>query len=185
MPNQYTPLDWYWQDEAGRVYSSARHGEVSVDDTDYAAWVEAGNEPTAWPKDDAGAQSGAALASTLSAAGIAFGLAGYAAQKRYAIETGGITFAGGRVATDRESQAMINGAFNLAKDDPATTIKFKSGAGFATLTAEQVIALGRAVAAHVQACFAAEAAVLEAISATPAVVSSAAEIDAYAWPSNS
>lgn len=60
-----------------------------------------------------------------------------------------------------ESQAMINGAYNLAKDDPEAVIRFKSPAEFVTLDAGTMIAIGRAMGRHVQACFALEGDAIE------------------------
>lgn len=107
---------------------------------------------------------------------------GYVAAKRYAIETGGITVAGAHVATDRASQSMITGAVVRAQLDPASTASFKAESGFVTLTATQMLGVGVAVAAHVQACFAAEAAVLAKIES--GAIKTLADVDAATWPSN-
>lgn len=88
-----------------------------------------------------------------------------AATLRWQREAGGVTVQGAVIDTSRESQALINGAFNLAKDDPDTIIRFKAAAGFVTLDAATMIAIGRAVAHHVQACFAQEGDVVDAIEA--------------------
>lgn len=103
-------------------------------------------------------------------------LAAYAADARWRKETGGITVGGHQIDTSRESQGLINGAFNLAQDDPETVIMFKTAGGFVTLDAATVIAIGRAVGKHVQACFAREAEVLAAITAS--AVATTDEIDA-------
>lgn len=87
----------------------------------------------------------------------------YAAAKRFSLETGGLEIGGTSVRTDRESQALINGAFNMAKQDENFTTKFKGVAGFVDLNATQIIAIAMAVGAHVAACFAAEAAAVAAI----------------------
>lgn len=88
-----------------------------------------------------------------------------AATLRWQKETGGVTVQGATIDTSRESQALINGAFNLAKDDSDTIIRFKAAAGFVTLDASTMIAIGMAVAHHVQACFAQEGDVVDAIEA--------------------
>ena len=79
------------------------------------------------------------------------------ARTRYGHETGGTTVDGMHVATDRQSQALITGAFSSAKDAKETgeawSIRWKSPAGWVELNADQMIDLGRAVRAHVQACF--------------------------------
>lgn len=77
--------------------------------------------------------------------------------KRYAIETGGITVSGATVATDRESQGLIDGAARLAACEPDETIKFKAVTGWVTLDAATMDAIAVAVGRHVRQCFAREA----------------------------
>lgn len=84
-------------------------------------------------------------------------LLAYCASKRWQKETGGIEIGGMSIATDRESQSMINGAYNMAKENAAFTTKFKTQSGFQTIDAETIITVAVAVGAHVAACFAAEA----------------------------
>ncbi|MCJ2141864.1 DUF4376 domain-containing protein [Methylobacterium sp. E-066] len=107
-----------------------------------------------------------------------FDLADYAAAKRYAVETGGITVSGARVRTDRESQALLTGAYVRAQKNPAGTVSFKTLDGFVKLPAAQVIALGDAVGDHVQACFDAEEAVDAALSAAPPTITALDQVDA-------
>lgn len=66
--------DWYWLADDGRVFSSARFAVVGKDDAGLKAWSESGAEhrpdgepwpPTAWPKDDAEAQTDDALNAVL------------------------------------------------------------------------------------------------------------------------
>jgi hypothetical protein len=102
-------------------------------------------------------------------------LKAYAARRRFAVETGGILHNGASIATDRESQAMINGAFSLAQINPDISVQFKTGAGFVTLNAAAITALALAVAAHVQACFAKEQSVDDQITA--GTMKLASEID--------
>ncbi len=61
------------------------------------------------------------------------------------------------IATDRQSQAMINGAFAYTQLMPTAAVQFKTDSGFVSLNAPQIQAIAVAVAEHVQACFAAEA----------------------------
>lgn len=75
---------------------------------------------------------------------------------------------------------MITGAHAYALANPEATIAFKASGGFATLSSAQVIAIATAVGAHVQACFAAEAAINAAITA--GTITDFAEIDAADWP---
>lgn len=110
-------------------------------------------------------------------------LLAHAAAKRYDVETGGVVVGGSRIATDRASQAMVSGAFTMAKDNPEAVFEFKAEAGFVTLDAETMIAVGRAVGAHVQAAFAIEATLAAAIAAGG--VTTPEEIDGADWPPNS
>lgn len=106
----------------------------------------------------------------------------YAASKRYAVETGGIVLNGMRVMTDRASQSLITGAYNYVQANPEITVKFKTSGGFVELTATQMTAIANAVGAHVQAAFAAEGEINQEIIA--GTITTPAEIDAFAWPSN-
>lgn len=107
-------------------------------------------------------------------------LIAYASAKRYAIETGGIVINGSLIATDRASQSLITGAYNYVKENPDATVNFKAMSGFVELTAAQMVAIANVVAAHVQACFAAEGIVVGAIAS--GAITTTAEIDAAAWP---
>ena len=94
-------------------------------------------------------------------------LLGRIAATRYEHETGGTTVDGMQVATDRQSQALITGAFSSAKDaqesGEAWSIRWKSAGGWVELDADQMISVGRAVRAHVQACFDREKELTEAV----------------------
>ncbi len=147
------PGAWYWivAGAADKVYSSAAIGYVPVKNSNYVGWLAAGNVATA-------IASEGDLAAVLTAAGLPFGLAAYAASARYAKETAGITVNGVKVATDRASQALITGAWATTQINPAATIQWKGADGtFVTLDAKAITGLASAVTAHVQACFAAEA----------------------------
>jgi len=106
-------------------------------------------------------------------------LAAYAADRRWRAETGGIAVDGLTIATDRESQAMISNAVQTA-ERTGQSINYKAGGVFVTLTPEQIIGLALTVAVHVQASFAAEAAVVADIDA--GTITTIAQIDAHAWP---
>ena len=128
-------------------------------------------------------QSGAGdLVAGWSPEQIAVDLYAYAAAKRYVVETGGILFNGMSVMTDRQSQSLITGAYNYVDANPDVTVQFKTASGFVELTSTQVRSVANAVASHVQASFAAEGAVNQAIIA--GMITTTAEIDAFAWPSN-
>lgn len=91
-------------------------------------------------------------------------LKAYAAEKRWEKETGGVVVNGAPIKTDRESQGLIAGAFQMVTDDPAKIIKFKTAGGvFVSLDAATVTAIARAVGDHVQACFGLEEGVLAQI----------------------
>lgn len=76
---------------------------------------------------------------------------------RYTKETGGIEVSGQNIKTDRESQAMLNGALAFVTQSPAALIDWKVAPGeFVQLNAAQITAIATAVAQHVQACFSAE-----------------------------
>jgi hypothetical protein len=79
------------------------------------------------------------------------------AAKRYQVETGGTTWSGFPVATDRESQSKIAAAYSLARDGLwQGGWKFADGV-YRPLDGTQVQTVAIAVAAHVQTCFAVEA----------------------------
>lgn len=89
-----------------------------------------------------------------------------AADARYKAEISGIVLGQAPILTDRQSQALINGAVALVQLNPTATVRFKTAAGtFSSLNAQQVIGIGVAVAQHVQACFAREADVALEIAA--------------------
>ena len=108
-------------------------------------------------------------------------LKAYAADKRWRVETGGITVAGATIATDRDSQSMITGAFAYSQAHPDQPISYKANSGWVTLDAATLAAIASAVGAHVQASFAIEATVVAAIDA--GTITTFAAIDAASWPS--
>jgi hypothetical protein len=104
-------------------------------------------------------------------------LAAYLANARWEREESGITIDGVDIATDRVSQGMINGAVAyLREDETIESIEFKTVDGFATIGRNDMVLIGKAVAAHVQACFAVERSILADI--TSGTVTTAAEIEA-------
>ena len=101
----------------------------------------------------------------------------YAASRRYAVETGGLTVAGVRVRTDRESQGLVTGAYVRAQGKAAdAVISFKANGAWVKMPAAQVVVLGDAIGDHVQACFDAEEALDAAISA--GTVTTMGQVDA-------
>ena len=72
---------------------------------------------------------------------------------RYTKETTGIVVDGVSIATDRESQAMISGAYCACLIDPNRIIDFKGTNGWVQFTVSEITAIASAVANHVQSCF--------------------------------
>jgi hypothetical protein len=106
------------------------------------------------------ANPGAWIFTPFSADQLKARLVSYAALARYAKEIGGTTIGGMQVATDRDSQAMVNGAFAAAKDDATFTTTWKAADGtWVPLDNATILAVGRGVKAHVNSCFATEASV--------------------------
>ncbi len=105
-------------------------------------------------------------------------LSAYAKAKRDATEAAGITVNGVAIASDTDSQNRVNNAYNGMVVSGATSIPFKSGSGFVTLSLDQVKAIGTALFAHTQACFSAEDQVDAALAASPPTITTFAEIDA-------
>jgi hypothetical protein len=84
------------------------------------------------------------------------------ANTRYEAEIAGVN----GIRTDRESQSLITGAALKASMDSNYSCRWKTEAGFVTLTAAQIIAVADAVRAHVQSCFDHEAELLPLIDAS-------------------
>jgi len=78
------------------------------------------------------------------------------AAKRYEIEIGGITVAGAKVKTDRESQASLTGAYTSLQAGLLTGIDWKTEDGWVTLNLATCEAIAQAVASHVQQSFSRE-----------------------------
>lgn len=100
------------------------------------------------------------------------------AAERYKHEVAGILVGGVKVDTDDRSKLLINGSVVEAMLNPDYVLQWKTTAGFMPLTAEQVIGVGRAVRAHVQACFDREAELLAEIDAG----TYSEEMLAVGWP---
>lgn len=107
----------------------------------------------------------------------------YASNRKRTAETGGVTFAGLVIATDRESQAMISGAYLTVQRDPARVIQWKTSNGFVPIDALTMAAIADAVSNHVQDCFAKEAEVCALIDSGE--IKTFEQIEAADWPSQS
>lgn len=76
------------------------------------------------------------------------------ASKRFEVETAGIILGGALIKTDRETNAIITGAYVQAQNNPDFLIRWKIANGlFTTLNSATIIAIGDAVTQHIQACF--------------------------------
>lgn len=106
------------------------------------------------------------------------------ASVRFARETGGIVISGARIATDRQSQALITGAYTYSLLNPEALIDWKGADGTWTqIDAATLAGIAGAVATHVQACFSNERALSELIEAAD-TVEELASIDLESgWPS--
>ena len=82
---------------------------------------------------------------------------------RYQHETAGITLSGMQIETDRQSQALITGAWSFAQLNPSVLIDWKGVNGWIQIDAATVNVIAGAVATHVQSCFSNERALSEAI----------------------
>jgi len=109
-------------------------------------------------------------------------LVAYAADKRWRVETGGITVNGAEIRTDEKSQNRVSGAALLALSDPdLTTIDWEAQPGeWVTVDAATMKVIGIAVGRHVQACFTTLRAVQNDIA--NGILTTVDEIEAADWP---
>jgi hypothetical protein len=86
------------------------------------------------------------------------------AARRWQVETSGVTVAGALIATDRESQATLNGALTYLSLGLQASVKWKTETGtFVDADLMTIRGFASAVGQHVQACFAREAELAAAI----------------------
>lgn len=103
------------------------------------------------------------------------------ANARWQAETGGLSLPGiGTIATDRESQSLLNGAVTSTLLNPDYTLRWKMLDGAAELDAAAIQALATAVRNHVQACFDKEIELITVIDACQ----TAEEANAIKWDEN-
>lgn len=136
-----------------------------------------------WHADDADAAAAIIAAHDPLPAARAAKLAEIAAY-RYARETGGADIMGMRIDTSREARNNLTGAVVTSQlAGPAFAVQWKGLSGrFATLRAAEMAALGVAVAEHVSACFAREAALAAEIEALGTVEDVLAFDIGARWP---
>jgi hypothetical protein len=87
------------------------------------------------------------------------------AVERYKREATGVNVDGLQIETTRDSQALIASTGLSAVLDPEYRCNFKAVGGFVEIGSAQIIAIAKAVRAHVQACFDRELTLLRAIEA--------------------
>ncbi|MEZ1321785.1 DUF4376 domain-containing protein [Pseudomonas fluorescens] len=87
------------------------------------------------------------------------------AAERFRHETSAIFVEALNIETTRDSQALIASTGLSAIFDPDYRCNFKTLDGFVEIGAEQIIAIAKAVRAHVQACFDRELDLLQAFEA--------------------
>jgi hypothetical protein len=107
----------------------------------------------------------------------------YLADRRWQAETGGTTVNNSPVTTDAQSQAKITSAVVAAMLDANYSVQWKMpGGNFVTFNHDQIIAIGQAMRAHVQACFDREAELSAQINgASDAEALAAIDLNA-GWP---
>lgn len=99
------------------------------------------------------------------------------ARARYEAETAGLDINGTHVRTDRQSQALLTGAYMVVQTNPDTLIDWKGEDGWVRLNALEVAAVAAAVGSHVQACFSRERELHSAIDNA----ASREELDNIVW----
>ncbi len=87
------------------------------------------------------------------------------ADERFLREASGVCVEGLGIETTRDSQSLVASTGLSAVLDPQYRCNFKTTTGFVEIGAAQIIAIAKAVRAHVQACFDREMALLLAIEA--------------------
>ena len=100
--------------------------------------------------------NGLALSTPAAPAPTKADLAAYAVRLRWLTEVSGILFDGHPIPTDDRGKGLVNGAYQKALADPATTKRWQVSAApiaFVTLSNAQLVALGLAAEAFVQSTF--------------------------------
>jgi hypothetical protein len=157
-------------------------GAVPISDDDWRAFL---GEPGRWLLVD-GVRVPAPVAEKTIDEALSEKIKAVAA-KRYAVETGGITINGAEIDTDRDSQALLTGAWCYAQQSPGKRVNWKGKNGWANLGKNEISAIAEAVGDHIQACFTKERAHVEALQQIASGVgATVAHIEAYdidaGWP---
>lgn len=105
------------------------------------------------------------------------------AQRRWEIETGGVTVGAVQVSTDDRSKLLVTDAARKAEADPKFSTRWKAKNGWRDLNAAQIIAARDAVFNHVQRCFDREAELSALVeTATPQTIGSCQSAVEAFWP---
>ncbi len=105
----------------------------------------------------------------------------YLSDKRWQLETGGYSWNGHLVATDRDSRSIIGQERQaITLGERADPDGFKMGGVLVMVSNADFIVMSNAVRAFVRACFAVEGVLAAGINA--GTITSIEEIDAAAWP---
>jgi len=203
MMKNYTPLNWYWLDDAGkRVYASARQTIVSTDDTDYKAFIADGTKPTAWPRDASGKVSDAEMRAVLAPYGLMLSLDDLKAQLKARVDAKAeevrltlITPGSGQAMEYQEAYAQAQAALaatGTVKDTDYPMLAATVGIDTDPQTgkaAKDVLGVARSVKAAYEAFLTAGAAIRgarlggkAAIQAAGNAADAQSACDAISWP---
>ena len=99
------------------------------------------------------------------------------ASARYTEEIGGIVVGSVIIATDRESQAMMTGAYVSLKQGLMQSVNWKGDDGWVTATLTEIEPIAQAVGQHIQACFTKESQLAAQVAAAATVEA----VNAIVW----
>lgn len=99
------------------------------------------------------------------------------AAARYTEEVGGTVVGSVTIATDRESQAMLTGAYVSLKQGLTQSVDWKSDDGWVAATLTEIEPIAQAVGQHVQACFTEERQLAAQVEAAATVE----EVNSIVW----
>ena len=99
------------------------------------------------------------------------------AAARYTEEIGGIVVGSVTIATGRESQAMMTGAYVSLKQGLMQSVNWKGDDGWVTATLTEIEPIAQAVGQHIQACFTKESQLAAQVAAAETVEA----VNAIAW----
>ena len=99
------------------------------------------------------------------------------AAARYTEEVGGIVVGSVTIATDRESQSMLTGAYVSLKQGLMQSVNWKGDDGWVAATLTEIEPIAQAVGLHIQACFTKEGQLAAQVKAATTVE----EVNAIAW----